>query len=590
MVQTRRPRTRKVAEQPESNGMEVDDCAAEVVSVKQEPDAVELRNSRRSSNSTPMGAVIAQAEVSTPATCALAAGVGSEHTPIDPTQPTFAPGASRKCNCKRSKCLQLYCECFSANVLCDASCKCVGCANTADHADDIQKAMKRKLRRSKKAFDPKFAPAEKNPGESEFIHVRGCNCKRSKCKKKYCECFQAGVACNPSCKCVDCENDGSLPHLRNFGVHDWMLTSREATKSAIGVESVMMVLPAQDFGGGHSERKRKHPRTPLKTAGAVAEAPDRKFFHQAGPSWNHHSDLAANAHAPVKMLRGSASEPAPQRRRIHGAHRESDEWDPLHDSEEFSITPEILQADLLRVSDQEALKDITFSANELEDIGLTSSRDASLEIHRQSDQSDELRISGFSTLLLDQNCLKGMRYSSQESDPKCLRSSGDNRLSSEFDMRMSGISDFRGSGSKPATLRSSDEAFRNQRAARARAATSDVNPVLRYDGTNRQMAPSLYDEGMSEMISSMGPDQLTPTYDVWIADSLHNGPIAITENHSEEPRSRESQKSHIPLAGSGDPFLTDLLAADLLRVSGEAEESGLIPVGSTSKFDATAGW
>jgi hypothetical protein len=34
----------------------------------------------------------------------------------------------------------------------------------------------------------------------------GCSCKRSKCLKRYCECFAADVACTSTCKCLDCGN------------------------------------------------------------------------------------------------------------------------------------------------------------------------------------------------------------------------------------------------------------------------------------------------------------------------------------------------------------------------------------------------
>ncbi|KAK8689550.1 hypothetical protein V6N13_088264 [Hibiscus sabdariffa] len=54
-------------------------------------------------------------------------------------------------------------------------------------------------------------PEKKRHGETSKTpasarHKRGCNCKRSSCLKKYCECFQAGVGCSPSCRCEGCKN------------------------------------------------------------------------------------------------------------------------------------------------------------------------------------------------------------------------------------------------------------------------------------------------------------------------------------------------------------------------------------------------
>ena len=80
------------------------------------------------------------------------------------------------CNCKKSRCLKLYCECFSAQNFCDG-CNCIDCYNTEGHVDIREKAMKELLHKNKAAFDVK------TPGTIAI----GCKCKRSECLKKYCE-------------------------------------------------------------------------------------------------------------------------------------------------------------------------------------------------------------------------------------------------------------------------------------------------------------------------------------------------------------------------------------------------------------------
>merc|ERR1711981_748510 len=96
---------------------------------------------------------------------------------LGPTQ-----GASKKCHCKKSRCLKLYCECCAANVLCKG-CSCLECENT--DGNERRKAMQHKLSRNRTAFEPKFKPTALfvPSGQSEFLHIRGCNCKRSNCRK-----------------------------------------------------------------------------------------------------------------------------------------------------------------------------------------------------------------------------------------------------------------------------------------------------------------------------------------------------------------------------------------------------------------------
>ncbi|XP_017147254.1 protein lin-54 homolog isoform X3 [Drosophila miranda] len=128
-----------------------------------------------------------------------------------PTTDALAGMASRRkhCNCSKSQCLKLYCDCFANGEFCQ-DCTCKDCFNNLDYEVERERAIRSCLDRNPSAFKPKITAP--NSGDMR-LHNKGCNCKRSGCLKNYCECYEAKIPCSSMCKCVGCRNMEDRPDV-----------------------------------------------------------------------------------------------------------------------------------------------------------------------------------------------------------------------------------------------------------------------------------------------------------------------------------------------------------------------------------------
>ncbi|KAM8940092.1 protein lin-54 homolog isoform 3-T3 [Pelodytes ibericus] len=119
----------------------------------------------------------------------------------------------KPCNCTKSLCLKLYCDCFANGEFCN-NCNCTNCYNNLEHENERQRAIKACLDRNPEAFKPKIGKGKE--GESDRRHSKGCNCKRSGCLKNYCECYEAKIMCSSICKCIGCKNFEESPERKTL--------------------------------------------------------------------------------------------------------------------------------------------------------------------------------------------------------------------------------------------------------------------------------------------------------------------------------------------------------------------------------------
>ena len=177
------------------------------------------------------------------------------------------------CNCKRSKCLKLYCDCFKAQQYCNG-CDCLDCKNLPSYEEIRQQAIHATKERNSTAFQPKVVMKDE-----QATHNAGCNCKKSRCVKKYCECFEASVPCSANCKCLNCMNDGNHYHVNKAREKVASLAripigtpGKPALDQEKNCEAISITKDAEVFSDKKSQLSTPHQDTQIKTRRSAAKS------------------------------------------------------------------------------------------------------------------------------------------------------------------------------------------------------------------------------------------------------------------------------------------------------------------------------
>uniref|UniRef100_A0A8C5XCW8 Protein lin-54 homolog n=1 Tax=Microcebus murinus TaxID=30608 RepID=A0A8C5XCW8_MICMU len=170
--------------------------------------------------------------------------------PFNGIIPSESASRPRKpCNCTKSLCLKLYCDCFANGEFCN-NCNCTNCYNNLEHENERQKAIKACLDRNPEAFKPKIGKGKE--GESDRRHSKGCNCKRSGCLKNYCE---QKIMCSSICKCIGCKNFEESPERKTLmhlaDAAEVRVQQQTAAKTKLSSQiSDLLTRPAPALGSG----------------------------------------------------------------------------------------------------------------------------------------------------------------------------------------------------------------------------------------------------------------------------------------------------------------------------------------------------
>ena len=118
-----------------------------------------------------------------------------------------------KCTCSKTGCKKKYCACFSLGRFCE-DCECKDCENKGPTEDNNNSPNNNQLLKQE-SLEKNLNYSKTDVSNSKNQRVI-CNCTKSNCMKKYCECYKQGLNCNSLCRCIECKNKNYNYDSNNF--------------------------------------------------------------------------------------------------------------------------------------------------------------------------------------------------------------------------------------------------------------------------------------------------------------------------------------------------------------------------------------